>query len=263
MRSEHERQKNLGNRPPDDPFRFELHELPGIGHASAEGADKAIELLFPVKPKRTGQVFHVTFENNETQDVSGNNKIESDNPPSVTGGYASFVGRRNQYLRADLKGESDLLGCTEMTIRLRVRMDPTRRRHRFARIIQTSDNKDSGTGMMVNDRRIVGWVQTTSPARTLVGEKLRKGRSGDVRSREPIDDGDWHDVVLSYTGQKVELYIDGMLNAQTGWAGRLINCDRLNIGYVKSDGFHYDGDLDEIQIIGRAWAPGEIQEDVR
>ena len=142
-------------------------------------------------------------------------------------------------------------------------MDPDRRRHRFARIIQTSDDKDSGTGIMVNERRIVGWVQTTSPAETLVGKKLRKGRSGEVRSRAPIDNGDWHDVVLSYTGQRVELYIDGILDSQTNWAGRLINCDRLNIGYVKSNGFHYDGDLGEIQISRQAWPSDGTQHDTR
>jgi len=263
MRSEHEHQKKLGNRSPDDPFRLELHELPGVGHASAEGAGKAIELLFPVKPKRKGQVFQLAFENKKIRDASGNNRIESDSPPSVSSGYASFVGRQKQYLRVNLKRESDLLGCTEMTIRLKVRMDPDRPRHRFARILQTSDNKAHGTCLMVNERRIVGWVQTTSPAETRGGKKLRKGRSGAVRSRVPIDDGEWHDVVLSYTGQRVELYIDGTLNSRTNWAGRLINCDRLNIGYVKSNGFHYDGDLGDIQISGQAWPSDGMQHDTR
>ncbi len=258
MRSEHEHQKKLGNRSQDDPFRFELHELPGVGHASGEGADKAIELLFPVKPKRKDHVFGLAFENNEIQNTTANSRIESDNPPSITNGYASFVGRRKQYLRADLTQESDLLGCTEMTIRLRVRIDPDQRRHRFARIIQTSDNKALGTGLMVSEQGIVGWVQTTSPAKTLVGNKRRKGRSGDVKSKQPIDDGQWHDVALTYTGQRVKLYIDGKLHDQTDWKGQLINFDHLNIGYVKSNGFHYDGDLDEIQIFGRMEAPGEL-----
>ncbi len=207
---------------------------------------------------REGQVFGLAFENNEIQNTTANSRIESDNPPSITNGYASFVGRRKQYLRADLKQESDLLGCTEMTIRLRVRMDPNQRRHRFARIIQTSDNKALGAGLMVSERRVVGWVQTTSPAKTLVGNKRRKGRSGDVKSKQPIDDGQWHDVALSYSGQRVKLYIDGKLHDQTDWTGQLINFDHLNIGYVKSNGFHYDGALDEIQIFGRMGASGEM-----
>ena len=211
-----------------------------------------------MKPKRKDHVFGLAFENNEIQNTTANSRIESDNPPSITNGYASFVGRRKQYLRADLTQESDLLGCTEMTIRLRVRMDPNQRRHRFARIIQTSDNKALGTGLMVSEQRIVGWVQTTSPTKTLVGNKRRKGRSGDVKSQQPIDDGQWHDVALSYTGKRVELYIDGKLHDQTDWTGQLINFDLLNIGYVKSNGFHYDGDLDEIQIFGRMDSFGEM-----
>ena len=142
-----------------------------------------------MKSKRKDHVFGLAFENNEIQNTTAHSRIESDNPPSITNGYASFVGRRKQYLRADLKQESDLLGCTEMTICLRVRMDPNQRRHRLARIIQTSGNKALGTALMVSGQRIVGWVQTTSPAKTLVGNKRRKGRSGDVKSQQPIDDG--------------------------------------------------------------------------
>ena len=47
MRGEHQRHIQRGMRPPAGPFRFELHVLPGVGHDSAAGASKAIELLFP------------------------------------------------------------------------------------------------------------------------------------------------------------------------------------------------------------------------
>lgn len=52
MRDEHQRQVRRGMRPLDDPFRFELHVLPGVGHDSATGASKAIELLFPSEEKK-------------------------------------------------------------------------------------------------------------------------------------------------------------------------------------------------------------------
>ena len=155
----------------------------------------------------------------------------------------------------DLNEESDLRGCTEMTVRVKVRMDPNRRRHRFARILQTNDDKSQGTCLMVHEHRVVGWIQTTSPTKTRDGNKQRKGRSPDVKSNRAIDDGKWHNVMLTYTGHKVELYIDGRLQDQTHWTGRLINFDRVNIGYVKSNGFHYDGDMDEIQIHGRSLSP--------
>ncbi len=53
----------------------------------------------------------------------------------------------------------------------------------------------------------------------------------------------------------MKLYIDGRLHGQADWTGRLINFDRINIGYVKSNGFHYDGGMDEIQIYGRYLPP--------
>lgn len=47
MKREHTRQIQAGHRPADDPFRFQLHILPGIAHDSASGARKAVEVLFP------------------------------------------------------------------------------------------------------------------------------------------------------------------------------------------------------------------------
>ena len=47
MRREHQRQIQTGSRPAEDPFRFELHVLPGVGHDSGAGATKAMELMFP------------------------------------------------------------------------------------------------------------------------------------------------------------------------------------------------------------------------
>jgi pimeloyl-ACP methyl ester carboxylesterase len=46
MKEEDKRLKDDGIRPPSKPFKFELHVMPGVGHNSAAGAKKAIELLF-------------------------------------------------------------------------------------------------------------------------------------------------------------------------------------------------------------------------
>ena len=46
MEQEHQRQKQLGHRPESDPFRFELHVLPGIGHDTDANAHIAQRLWF-------------------------------------------------------------------------------------------------------------------------------------------------------------------------------------------------------------------------
>ncbi len=111
---------------------------------------------------------------------------------------------------------------------------------------------------MVNEKgQIVAWIQTTSPVRTpnMFNKIPIKGRSPEVVSSVTLKDDGWHDVILIYTGEAVELHVDGRLQGRTNWSGGLINFDRVNIGYVKSNGFHYDGDMDDIRVHGRSLSP--------
>jgi len=78
-------------------------------------------------------------------------------------------------------------------------------------------------------------------------------------SNVKIDDGQWHDVVLTYTGSQVKLFIDGQLQLEIEWSGAIIGGDEINIGYVKSNGFHFDGEIDEIEILGHSILPSKIQ----
>jgi len=74
-------------------------------------------------------------------------------------------------------------------------------------------------------------------------------------SYDLVDDGQWHEVVLTYTGSQVKLFIDGLLQGETEWSGAIIWGDEFNIGYVKSNGFHFDGEISEIEILGSSMLP--------
>ena len=49
---------------------------------------------------------------------------------------------------------------------------------------------------------------------------------------------------------QVKLLIDGLLQGQADWSGAIIGGDRVDIGYVKSNGFYFDGEISEIEILG-------------
>lgn len=80
-------------------------------------------------------------------------------------------------------------------------------------------------------------------------------------SQAKIDDGRWHEVVLTYTGSQVMLFIDGRLQGKIQWTGAIIGGDEINIGYVKSNGFHFDGEIAEVEILGRSTLPLELGAD--
>ena len=255
MKEEDQRLKTKGIRPKDKPFQFKLHTMRGVGHNSNAAAANAAELLFPTKKKTKGQLLYIDF-GRRILDRSGNkNRIKSRAKPKVIHGRAVFTARRGHYLHVDLNQASSIVGCTEMTIRVKVRMEPNPRRHRTARIIQTCDNHWHGSAIAVHEtNRIAAWIQTTSSKATIPAKDKKPiiGRSPTLISHTKIDDGQWHELVLAYTGSQVMLFIDGLLQRKTEWTGAIIGGDQINIGYVKSNGFHFDGEIAEIEILGHS-----------
>ena len=51
------------------------------------------------------------------------------------------------------------------------------------------------------------------------------------------------------------LFIDGRLQGKIPWTGAIIGGDEINIGYVKSNGFHFDGEIAEVEILGQSTLP--------
>lgn len=256
MLEEDQRLKTKGIRSKDKPFQFKLHTMHGVGHDAHAAAAKAIELAFPITEKKIkGQVLHIDFNKNYKDRSKHKNIVTSRKPPRIRDRRAIFVPGTGQFLQAHMRQSADLLGCTELTIKVRLRMDKNPQRHRYARVIQTSDNQWGGSVIGVHEtNKIVGWIHTTSSKSTVVVRR-RIGRSPTLYSKIRVDDGQWHDVLLTYTGSEVMLFIDGVLQDSVQWDGALFYSDSINIGYVKSNGFHFDGEIDEIEIYGRSILP--------
>lgn len=258
MKQLHGEMKKSGHRSRETPFRFQLVLLPEVGHDHVASAAAAQQRLFPTRPKTKGMVLRLDFDDG-LLDLSGqHNKITTDASPRIGDDFAAFSSRGKQYLDITLNRDSDLLGCTELTIKARVRMNTQTRAHPFARIIQTSDKQWDGTCLMVNDKQqVIGWIQTSSPTRTanMFNNRPIKGRSPELVSKATLDDGRWHEVIMTYDGEVVRLFVDGQLQGRTRWAGGMVHFHQLNIGYVRSNGFHFDGDMDDLEIHGRALSP--------
>lgn len=258
MKEEDQRLKAKGIRAKDKPFQFTFFGMQGIGHNSNAAAANAVKLFFPTKKKTKGQLLYVDYARSKLDKSGNKNKMRTVSRPVFERGRAIFSARKGHHLHVDLNQESSLVGCTEMTIRVKIRMEPNSRRHRTARIIQTCDNHWSGSAIAVHGtNQIVAWIQTTSPKATVPAKDKKPiiGRAPLLISQAKLDDGQWHDVVLTYTGSWVKLFIDGLLQAETEWTGAIVGGDQINIGYVKSNGFHFDGEIAIIEVYGRSILP--------
>lgn len=77
---------------------------------------------------------------------------------------------------------------------------------------------------------------------------------------DPSFNGQWHQVVGSFEGSALKLYIDGNIVAITEYEGSIaLSTSNINIGKNsdKSDRF-YEGAIDEVMIYNRALSAGEV-----
>jgi hypothetical protein len=256
MLEEDKKLKERGIRSSDKECKLKYYMMKGVGHDAHAAAAKAIELAFPITKKKTkGQVLHIDFNRNYKDRSEHRNIVTSEKPPKIRHGKATFVPGARQFLRSNMHRSADLLGCTELTIKIRLRMNKNPKRHPYTRVIQTCDSQWSGCAIGIKETNII-WacIHTTSSKSTVVVYR-RIGVSPRLYSKIRIDDGKWHDVLLTYTGSEVMLFIDGILQESTAWDGALVHCDNINIGYVASNGFYFDGEIDDIEILGSSMLP--------
>lgn len=79
--------------------------------------------------------------------------------------------------------------------------------------------------------------------------------------RTPIA-GRWYNVVGTYDGQEVRLYVNGVLEASTAYTGGLPSPNEeywIGTRHHGSDGpIHFDGEMTEVRIYDRALSPQEV-----
>jgi len=116
--------------------------------------------------------------------------------------------------------------------------------------------------------------------RLAAGDKLdkqKRGRKGklcatvggrDVFSDEPVADNAWHHAAVTYDGEAVKLYVDGILQKQTAaWHGEvgaggqemILGMNRSNPSAKNKDAA-FEGALDEVLIFNRALTEAEVKD---
>jgi large repetitive protein len=88
-----------------------------------------------------------------------------------------------------------------------------------------------------------------------------KGRSPAVKSKRPLDDGQWHQVVGSYDGQRVALYLDGELEDSVTASGLIaVNTEPVMIGQNSMGRSRpLNGWIDDVRLYGRGLNAQEVQ----
>jgi hypothetical protein len=258
MREEDLRLKEKGVRPKSKPYQFELHIMPDVGHNAFPSADKTIELLLPIRRKTKDQILCIDFSKGMFDKSGNRNKIKSKSKPKVYHSSAIFDPQKKQHLHVPLNKASDLIGCTEMTIRVSLRIKPQPNQNQNSWIVHTDDYHRFGTALVLdNDNKINAWIQTTSLKRKPVGKDMKPvpGKSPALTSQKRIDDGQWHDIRLTYTGEEVKLFIDDILQGKLEWKGALVNASQINIGYLGQHRSYFKGEIAKIEVYGRSILP--------
>ncbi len=82
----------------------------------------------------------------------------------------------------------------------------------------------------------------------------------DLYATAVVDDGQWHHVVLVYTGSAKQIYIDRELNASRSYA-QPIRTNNFNLRLGMNQEYapaYYGGALDEVRVYNRALTPAEV-----
>jgi large repetitive protein len=82
-----------------------------------------------------------------------------------------------------------------------------------------------------------------------------------VASKRQLDDGQWHHVVGLYDGQRMALYVDGVLENSVAASGRLaLNTEPLWLGNSPAArGEWYNGLLDDVRLYRHGLSEEEIK----
>jgi hypothetical protein len=80
-----------------------------------------------------------------------------------------------------------------------------------------------------------------------------------LESKQPIDDGQWHDVVYTYDGAVGRLYVDGRLNASATYH-RAGGAETATLGYDTALNAFFQGSVDELSLYGYPLSDAVVKE---
>merc|ERR1719189_2307964 len=64
----------------------------------------------------------------------------------------------------------------------------------------------------------------------------------------PVNDGQWHDIGVSYDGRNVKFYVDGVLDGQLSKSGNIFSSGAIYYGCRLGSQEHFSGDLANLRV---------------
>ena len=116
------------------------------------------------------------------------------------------------------------------------------------------------------------WIKTTLSSQGYIIHKLNHFHfavyspgvvcndrvGGNLCSTINTSDNQWHHVVSRFNSTHASIYVDGTLSANAVFSGDAPNNFPLRIGRPHTDGYYYDGLIDELAIWNRSLSSDEI-----
>jgi hypothetical protein len=89
---------------------------------------------------------------------------------------------------------------------------------------------------------------------------LETGSSqNEMYSSQAVNNAQWHNVITTYDGSNVKMYVDGVLNATSNSVSLASAFSNLGIGVCPWAPIHFEGKIDDVFLFNRALTDAEIQ----
>ena len=233
---------------------------------------RSVELNYPVNGfavDARGLVLHFSFSNSEKPvfddskcDNHGTLHNASHTEKGHVGGGCHLDGR-GDFIRV---ANSDELEITEqLTLAIRLKLDsfaPGGYGNEEGHIIKKGDP------LWWNPSYGLGYRKGSGRAKFVIGHPVKPANRGgaDLYSESRLEVGRWHHLVGTYDGMTAKLYIDGKLDVEKQYKGK-IRSDRapVMIGGGKlfsknefANHFAISGTIDDVRIYNRALTADEV-----
>jgi hypothetical protein len=80
-----------------------------------------------------------------------------------------------------------------------------------------------------------------------------------IYSTQPVNNAQWHNLITTYNGSVVKMYVDGILNATSNSVSLATAFSYLGIGVCPWATIHFEGKIDDVMLFNRALTDTEIQ----